>query len=398
MAQIAKVIDVTRSFIPVDPNAFPQNLMYTVQEDFPEKEPPILAIEGHNFLPTSYGYRSYFGFNSSLNIQNLPSRCDKVLLFQLANYKNVLIALCEDGIYYAAANTDNSTWTKAVSYSYDPLIYRQWTYALIENTLYFYRQGAGEVWKLSYTDYTETSSSSSLISFTSFTGTTVLGFGTDTNPYLVSLSNNEYANIYNNTSISIFISLELTGTVLNAPLAIIYVTSGLDGDTIDIQHTANSFPYTTAVEVPPFGYMSIKAKQDISDILAIATNPVTTLFTWDAPANYVPVSISYLNSDAPILGIGTVDDPFRTDSNSMIYEIQWLFPMDIVPVIHINTNPSNINYILEVTNLYGDTSTIATGFDITGSYSIPVAGPSVRLIMGDGSLPFSLVSVYFTLQ
>ena len=48
MAQKAQVIDVTKSYIPGDPNAFPENLVNTSQEDGEEKAPPVIPFEGNN--------------------------------------------------------------------------------------------------------------------------------------------------------------------------------------------------------------------------------------------------------------------------------------------------------------------------------------------------------------
>ena len=142
MAQIAKVIDLTRSYVLTDPNSFPENLGYTAAEDNPEKEPPIMAFEGYNFLPTAYGYRSYFGTNSTLDIAALTSRCDEILLYQFANYQNVLIALAEDGLWISRPNVSGNTWTHSITLALPGTgLTLDWTWAVIENKLYLYRQG-----------------------------------------------------------------------------------------------------------------------------------------------------------------------------------------------------------------------------------------------------------------
>ena len=158
MTQHSKIIDVTKSFTITDPNAFAENLEFSTSEDTVEKGDPIQAYEGYNFLPTSYGYRSFFGTSSVLDIAALPSRCDRVLLFQLANYKNILLALCEDGIWYSSSTSiSGAVWTHGVVMTVPPVgTYKEFTYALINNTLYFYREGEASYNKIRYTDYTMT--------------------------------------------------------------------------------------------------------------------------------------------------------------------------------------------------------------------------------------------------
>ena len=121
MAQKPQVIDITRSYVPGDPNAFPQNLVSTQREDLEEETPPIVIYEGYNFIPTAYGYRSYFGDNSKLDISTLASRCDELFIYQLGNLKNIIIALCEDGIHYTASTTlAGALWTHGITLTIPP--------------------------------------------------------------------------------------------------------------------------------------------------------------------------------------------------------------------------------------------------------------------------------------
>ena len=69
--QQAHVIDLSRSYIPVDPESFYENMGFTGQEDAPERLLQIVPFEGYNFLPTMYGYKSYFDTTSKLNITTL---------------------------------------------------------------------------------------------------------------------------------------------------------------------------------------------------------------------------------------------------------------------------------------------------------------------------------------
>lgn len=150
MAQKPQIIDLTKTYIPGDPNAFLQNLVNTDREDGEEKALPIAPYEGYNFLPTSYGYRSYFGLNSTLDIEALGSPCDKILLFQTQTFENILIALCDDGIWSASPAVAANTWTHEITLSVPaPGSHKEWTWCVIENILYLYRQGEASAWKVS---------------------------------------------------------------------------------------------------------------------------------------------------------------------------------------------------------------------------------------------------------
>lgn len=148
MVQKTKVIDLKRGFIPTDPNAFPENLLGTKQEDLPEDLVNIVPFEGYNFLPTEYGYRSYFGTNSTINIAGLTSRCSELLMFQSDVYVNLLVALCEDGIWTSNPATVAGTWTHVYTTTYDPAIFEMWTFCIINNVGYFYQQAGSLVYKL----------------------------------------------------------------------------------------------------------------------------------------------------------------------------------------------------------------------------------------------------------
>jgi len=149
-----QIIDVTRSFLVTDPEAFYENLMVPQREDAPEKMLPVVAFEGYNFLPTLYGYRSYFDATSKLNIGSLASKCDRILLYQFANYQNILVALCEDGIWTNSGGTGAEAWNHRVTLSAPGVgSYLEWTFCVIENTLYMYRQGGSVVYTVKPTSY-----------------------------------------------------------------------------------------------------------------------------------------------------------------------------------------------------------------------------------------------------
>lgn len=147
MAQKSQVIDLRKSYIPGDPNAIHQNLVNTQREDAEEQTMPIVPYEGYNFLPTSYGYRSYFGTAGTISLDNLPSRTQHCLIYQTPDYKRHYIALSEDGIWISQPD---KSWLQVVTHTYNSNVFEQWTYTLIENAFYFYKQGKSVVYKTTY--------------------------------------------------------------------------------------------------------------------------------------------------------------------------------------------------------------------------------------------------------
>lgn len=140
MPQNARIIDIKRSFIPTDANAFPENLHLQTKEDSPETRVPVVPYIGHNFLPTAYGYRSFFGTSSQLEVDSLaPNKPDHIFVYQTLAYKNVLIALCDTGIWAKAA-TSSGAWTQiAVMVAPAEDSYYEWFWFIISNKLYIYR-------------------------------------------------------------------------------------------------------------------------------------------------------------------------------------------------------------------------------------------------------------------
>lgn len=147
--QIAKFIDVTRTFTPVDPNSFPESL-HQAERDEAESRVPVMPYMGRNFLPTAYGYRSYFGTNQELGFDALTEQVDKVLMYQNASFANIMIALCDSGIWYksgeavgAWVNITPMSFVRGTTEHYD------WTFAIIAQDLYVYRQNNTEYHKIS---------------------------------------------------------------------------------------------------------------------------------------------------------------------------------------------------------------------------------------------------------
>lgn len=149
MAQTAKFIDVTRTFIPIDPNSFPESLHTGGGAESPEQRVPVSAYKGYNFLPTSYGYKSYFGNAQKLGIDPLTTRTDHIFIFQTLLYENILIALTETGIWTKKGEAAGA-WTAQVPMALptDTLVHYEWTYCMIGESLYAYRQGQPSYQKL----------------------------------------------------------------------------------------------------------------------------------------------------------------------------------------------------------------------------------------------------------
>lgn len=146
MAQSAKYIDLTRTYLPIDPVTLTETSHATSGEDAPEQKLPVIAYEGYNFMPTPMGYRSYFGATSQLNVDDLAADCDEIILFQLSDYSNLLIAFCDDGVY-TKDPASSGAWTQAIAASVasTDTAYLLWTWCVIENKMYIYRQAEATV-------------------------------------------------------------------------------------------------------------------------------------------------------------------------------------------------------------------------------------------------------------
>jgi len=146
--QNTRFIDVTRTFIPVNPNAFPDSLHEYSRTDI-ESRVPVMAYQGYNFLPTAYGYRSYFGTNQTLGIDALEELVDYVFIYQNNSMENILIALCDSGIWYKAADIAGA-WTQALAMPFDRIAkdHFAWSYTIINDELYLYRQNFASYQKI----------------------------------------------------------------------------------------------------------------------------------------------------------------------------------------------------------------------------------------------------------
>ena len=142
--QKPQIIDLNKSHIPTDPNAFPESLIGIRKEDGEEKSPNIIPYEGYNFLPTHYGYKSFFGQTKALKPNALPARPQFIIPIKSLDKDVFFIALCEGGIYQINPRT-GTDWVAVHSFAFDPKVFIQWTYCFINNTMYAYAQGHSEV-------------------------------------------------------------------------------------------------------------------------------------------------------------------------------------------------------------------------------------------------------------
>lgn len=146
--QASKIIDTKRSFIPVEPNAFPENYLTTQKEDSPEESPKVVPYMGYNFLPTSYGYKSFFGINQQLNIDALGAEAEHIFLFQNLAYQNTLVALTQTGIWAKLATTTGA-WTQIVGLVAPAEgIFYEWFYTIIKNKLYAFRANGNNFYEI----------------------------------------------------------------------------------------------------------------------------------------------------------------------------------------------------------------------------------------------------------
>ena len=154
MAQAStKVIDLSRSYVPMDPNGFPESMHATSGEDSPEQRIPVIPYAGYNFMPTGYGYMSYFGIGQlfekpllELATPFAPLNCDDLFIVQTPSLSNVFVALCEDGIYTKVGSNDDP-WDKVISLTVpDAGEHLNYTKVVIGNEVYIYRASEANVW------------------------------------------------------------------------------------------------------------------------------------------------------------------------------------------------------------------------------------------------------------
>lgn len=144
--QIVRYADILTGYIPADPNSFPDNL--STPDPREDRKAPVTIYDGYNFMPTAYGYKSYFGVIKKLLGSPLAARVDYILLYQTLALKNFLVAMCDTGIWVRYGG-DSVGWTQLVTLDgleYTDNKHYPWSYTVLENKLYMYRQGEPTYW------------------------------------------------------------------------------------------------------------------------------------------------------------------------------------------------------------------------------------------------------------
>lgn len=146
------LIDTAQSMIIIDPNEFPLGLNKTTREDYPTQSAGAMLYEGKNILATPFGYRSYFEQSTRFNVGVLTDKkIQKIIAYQTTKLEQLLLALCEDGIYVANATEGSSfPWLRIVDLSAGEVanVRRLWTVAVVANKLLMYQQGQPKIWAM----------------------------------------------------------------------------------------------------------------------------------------------------------------------------------------------------------------------------------------------------------
>src|SRR5688572_2619011 len=146
MAQSPHIIDLRRSYVPMDPNAFPPTMHGTGREDEPESRIPVIPYDGHNFMPTPQGYSSFFGINATLGVDALTGNVDEIFIIQNLGFVNIAVALKDDGIWTKLLNSGGA-WTHVATLVVPAVgTHKNWSRCIIDQNVYVYRQGEANVY------------------------------------------------------------------------------------------------------------------------------------------------------------------------------------------------------------------------------------------------------------
>ena len=136
------VVDTTLSAIITNPEQFPPEATTPNKDDIRAGIYPLRIYEGHNYLPTDYGYKSFFGHSPSEEVEIEESLAPQHhFVYQTEFYSNVHVSLTRNGIYLNGS----------LCLSLDPPDTDTdylWTIATIQNIVFMYRQSGQEVFIL----------------------------------------------------------------------------------------------------------------------------------------------------------------------------------------------------------------------------------------------------------
>lgn len=148
MTQQVRIIDLKNSYLPVDPNTYSPNILSDSMIARGD-ELPVSPYDGYNFMPTEYGYRSFFGDTEEYKADPLPRETDGVVVFQNIEYLNFVIALSSDGIRWRVKDSvDDTSWhfQEGRPVEEENPGYYPWTYTILDNKLFCYQQQAENYW------------------------------------------------------------------------------------------------------------------------------------------------------------------------------------------------------------------------------------------------------------
>jgi len=131
--------------------------------------PDVNLIDAYNTLPTIAGYSSFFGQGEYLDEVQLRSRSiQEIITFRTLHGDNIQLAFCREGLYMRslagdgigtkAETSDKITidmpdgkaeWIKVLRPEHGPASpWELWTFPIIENEMYIYIQGLGNIVRL----------------------------------------------------------------------------------------------------------------------------------------------------------------------------------------------------------------------------------------------------------
>lgn len=142
-------VDTTLSAIITDADSFPPEATTPNKDDQRQGIYPLRVYQGYNYLPTAYGYKSYFGLQATLDANGLVSPdakelvVEEMFVYQTRAFINVLVALTSHGIFI---RTDGD-WLHLHSMTApeDANTSLPWTVATLTHVMFLYRQGAESV-------------------------------------------------------------------------------------------------------------------------------------------------------------------------------------------------------------------------------------------------------------
>ncbi len=140
MAQQRHTLDMTKSLLVTDADS------YQPETSTPDKDNqriglyPTIPYEAKNVLPTSAGYKSFFGVDAIQDASGLPAGLvpHEHFVYQTSQYVNMHVLLTDRGIYM---REQGSAWEHIVVMPTPPVgTDYMWTMCVLKNVIFLYRQ------------------------------------------------------------------------------------------------------------------------------------------------------------------------------------------------------------------------------------------------------------------